>query len=246
MQKSPKNMDVLNCWRAAIHSGTSPTPHITSHFCNCPPVEGQLLGAAVIIISGAGKAARWRYDGLERPQSKEFIVVVGPGCLDVRLEMNCACERAHTQCICGLICLLLRWSEPRAVSSQWPHSRQNSGTVMLHVTVYKTPVHLHPREQPSNLCGNSITGFVKVGFQGEMYGQWLFQDMPESKHWHIFDRMFDIVGKTIKSKGPWDVSVDPLRIRFKQDNLTSSSALKCQYLYFIFVTLNQKENQEKA
>lgn len=69
--------------------------NIASHFCNCPAIKGQHPGAAVIIISGAWKAARCHCSGTERPQSKEFIVVASPVGLDVRLEMNCSCERTQ-------------------------------------------------------------------------------------------------------------------------------------------------------
>lgn len=114
----------------------------------------------------------------------------------------------HRQHICGLICLLLKKSEPRAVSSQWPHSRQNSGTVVLHVTVYNPPAHLHPRKQPSNLCDSSISACLKGPFQAE---RWSFRsNMTSSELWHIF------IGKPIKPKGgAWAVCVEPHRMRPK-------------------------------
>lgn len=94
----------------------------------------------------------------------------------------------HRQHICGLICLLLRKSDPWAVSSQWPHSRRNSGTVMLHVTVYDTLVHL-PRKQPSNLCGKSTSAFLKVAFQAECIDLGHFdsiKNMTRSIFWQVF------------------------------------------------------------
>lgn len=116
-------------------------------------------------------------------------------------------QRQH---ICGLICLLLRKSEPWAVSLQWPHSRRNSGTVVLHVTVYNPPAHLHPRKQPSNLCGSSISACLKVPFQAE---RWSFRSNSEYDQirtmTHFHWQTHQVEG------GAWAVCVEPHRMQPK-------------------------------
>lgn len=139
-------------------------------------------------------------------------------------------QRQH---ICGLICLLLRKPEPWAVSSQWPHSRQNSGTVMLHVT--GTPSF---QETALKSVWQFNIGFSKSHISGRMYRHWSL----DLRIWLIniltcFNDFWHHHGRTIKSTGPWGVSVELLRIRSNQGNQTSSSTRKCRVLHFIFCFL---------
>lgn len=121
----------------------------------------------------------------------------------------------HRQHICGLICLLLGKTEPWAVSSQWPHSRQKSRTVVLHVTVYNPPAHLHLRKQPSNLCGSSISACLKVPFRQNMRTLVISIQLGIGP-----DQNYDTCSSANTSswRRPCAVCIEPHRIRPKQSH----------------------------
>lgn len=156
--------------------------NIASHFSKRPPLEGQHLRAAhnYCRSQGGGKGTAQKDLWVKSPL---WLPVLPVWMSDWKWIAPVSVHRQH---ICGLICLLLRKSEPWAVSLQWPHSRQNSGTVVLHVTVYNPPAHLHPRKQPSNLCGSSISACLKVPFQAEC---WSFRTNSEYDQIRIMTRI---------------------------------------------------------
>lgn len=153
----------------------------------------------------------------------------------------------HRQHICGLICLLLRKADPWAVSSQWPHSRRNSGTVMLHVTVYDTLVHL-PRKQPSNLCGKSISAFLKVAFQAECTDLGHFdsiKNMTGSTFWQVF-MIFDT--STDKPSSQRGLEVFLLNLSGSDPNKTTKQAhphVNGRFCILLFAALNQVTRSQK-